>query len=361
MKRLLASLLAAVCFAVPIFSYDSSARGAVLYDCLTGTVLWEKQGDRVMGMASTTKIMTALTALELYDPAQIVTVRPEWTGIEGSSMYLRVGERLTAEQLLYGLMLMSGNDAAAALAGLHPDGQAGFVAEMNQKAAAMGLSDTHFDNPSGLDGETHHTTARDLARLTAAALENPAFAAIVGTRSATVAGRYMKNHNRLLFQLEGCIGVKTGFTKACGRCLVSAVQRQGRRFIAVTLGDPDDWRDHTVLYEDTFARLQATELLPAGLYGSVPVVDGSRSSVGLEVREPVTLALCAEELEQITWQVTGPRFLYAPVEAGQKYGTVTARLKDAVILEKELYCVSAVDQLPEPDLRQRIQIWWESR
>lgn len=361
MRRWIAGLLAAVCFVLPVWAFEASARGAALYNCLTGDFLWEQQGSTRMGMASTTKIMTALVALELYDLDQIVVIRPEWTGIEGSSMYLRTGERLTVRQLLYGLMLMSGNDSAAALAGLHPEGANGFVAAMNEKAAVLGLADTHFENPSGLDGQNHYTTARDLARLTAAALKNPAFSAVVSTKSITEAGRYMKNHNRLLFQLEGCIGVKTGFTKACGRCLVTAAHRNGRQFVAVTLGDPNDWRDHTGLMEEAFARLEPRTLLKSGSFAAVPVVGGTDDTANLTLKEDYTVWLSPEEADRVTVYRTGPRFLYAPAEAGQDCGAVVVQLGGTVIHEQKLYCADTVDLLPEPSLREKIKIWWESR
>lgn len=361
MKRFMTGLLAALLMVMPVCALETSARAAVLYDCLTGQVIWERNGEVPLGMASTTKIMTALTALELHDLDEVVTIRPEWTGIEGSSMYLRPGESLTVRQLLYGLMLMSGNDAAAALAGLHPDGAKGFTDHMNAVAQRLCLTDTHFENPSGLDGEHHRTTARDLARLADYALQQPEFAAIVGTKTAEIAGRYMKNHNRLLFELEGCIGVKTGYTKSCGRCLVSAAQRNGRRYIAVTLGDPKDWRDHTDLLEGAFAGLKPRDLLSAGLYCSMPVVNGDRPGVGLLIHEQFQLWLTDDELQRVVFRVEGPRFLYAPVSSGQHYGTLTLTLDGTVIHEQELYCAADVAALPEPRLREKIKIWWESR
>ena len=175
-------------------------------------------------MASTTKIMTALCAIEQGDLDRVYTVKPEYTQAEGSSMYLKPGEKLTIRDTLYGLMLMSGNDAALAIAG-ECGGQEQFVGKMNDKAAELGLIHTHFENPNGLDGETHHTTAQELAQLTAEALKNPDFREIVGTWSTNRAGRVMTNHNKMLKLYDGAIGVKTGFTKKCGRCLVSAVER----------------------------------------------------------------------------------------------------------------------------------------
>lgn len=313
-----------------------SAASAVLYDPLTGQCLYAKAENAVAGMASTTKIMTALVALEQYDTTQEVTIRAEWTGIEGSSMYLRTDECVTVEALLYGLLLASGNDAAAALAGLDESGFDGFVEKMNAKAAALGLENTHFDNPSGLDGENHHTTALELARLTAYALEQPELAAIVATRQTEVAGRVLTNHNRLLAD-EGVIGVKTGYTKACGRCLVTAMERQGRCLICVTLNAPDDWADHRRLYTYGFSAFRQMDLLGAGDCGSVPLVSSERKASRLYTNESFRFFLQEKELSMLRIELLGPRFLYGTVCAGQQYGRLRLRLGDSILFETPVY------------------------
>ena len=229
---------------------EVSATAAVLMDADTGQILYDKAGTRQMRIASTTKIMTALVALEQAEPDDTVTVTREHM-TEGSSMYLKPGETVRVEELLYGLLLCSGNDAALALTecagGLEP-----FVALMNEKAAALGMDDTGFANPNGLDAEGHYSTARDMAVLAAAAMENPTFRRICASKTAAVGQRTMENHNRLLRQVEGCIGLKTGYTKAAGRTLVSCAERDGCRLVAVTLRDGDDWADHAALYEYGF-------------------------------------------------------------------------------------------------------------
>ena len=230
---------------------EVSATAAVLMDADMGQVLYEKNGDRQMLIASTTKIMTALVVLEHAAPDDVITVTPDHMA-EGSSMYLKPGETVTVEELLYGLMLCSGNDAALALADCC-GGLDAFVQAMNEKAAALGMKDTSFANPNGLDDENHYSTARDMAVLAAYAAEDPTFRRICSTKTATVGGRSMTNHNKLLRQIEGCIGMKTGYTKAAGRTLVSCAERQGRRLVAVTLCDGNDWADHKTLYEMGFA------------------------------------------------------------------------------------------------------------
>ena len=230
---------------------EVSATAAVLLDADTGQLLYEKNGDEQMLIASTTKIMTALVVLEHARLTDTITVTGDHM-VEGSSMYLKPGEVVTVEELLYGLMLCSGNDAALALADCC-GGLETFVAAMNDKAAALGMTDTSFANPNGLDDENHYSTARDMAVLAAYAAQDPTFRRICSTRTATVGGRTMTNHNKLLSQVEGCIGMKTGYTRAAGRTLVSCAEREGRRLVAVTLCDGNDWADHKALYEMGFA------------------------------------------------------------------------------------------------------------
>ena len=243
---------------------EVSATAAVLMDADMGQVLYEKNGDRQMLIASTTKIMTALVVLEHAAPDDVITVTPDHMA-EGSSMYLRAGETVRVEELLYGLLLCSGNDAALALTecagGLVP-----FVALMNEKAAALGMAHTSFANPNGLDADGHYSTARDMAVLAAAAVENPTFRRICSSRSVTIGQRTMENHNRLLRQMEGCVGLKTGYTQAAGRTLVSCTERDGCRLVAVTLQDGDDWNDHASLYEQGFRVLRPVKAVERGLH-----------------------------------------------------------------------------------------------
>lgn len=255
---------------------EVSATAAVLMDADMGQVLYEKNGDRQMLIASTTKIMTALVVLEHAAPDDVITVTPDHMA-EGSSMYLRAGETVRVEELLYGLLLCSGNDAALALTecagGLTP-----FVALMNEKAAALGMAHTSFANPNGLDADGHYSTARDMAVLAAAAVENPTFRRICSSRSVTIGQRTMENHNRLLRQVEGCVGLKTGYTQAAGRTLVSCTERDGCRLVAVTLQDGNDWTDHAALYDYGF-RLTAPRR-------------GVQTAL-LRLREPLTAACAA--------------------------------------------------------------------
>ncbi len=222
-------------------------------DAGSGAVLYEKNADERSLIASTTKIMTGWLACQLVNLDAEYEIPAEAVGVEGSSIYLQAGERLSGEDLLRGMLLHSGNDAATALAIAACGSEAAFVEEMNLTAQDLGLSSTHFANPHGLDDEGNYSTARDLARLTAFTLCDPNFRAAVSTRTAVIGGgRALTNHNKLLWRVEGCIGVKTGYTQAAGRILVSAAERGGRTIIIVTIDDPDDWRDHERLYERFF-------------------------------------------------------------------------------------------------------------
>ena len=234
-----------------------SAACAALIDGRTGQTLYEKDADRRALIASTTKIMTGLLVCEAGETDRRVTVPSLAVGLEGSSMYLKRGETLTRQDLLYGMMLHSGNDAALTLAISVSGSEQAFVRQMNLRAQALGLRQTHFANPHGLDSGENYSSARDLAALTQAALQNQQFRTVVGTKTIACAGRTLTNHNKLLWRYDGCIGVKTGYTRHAGRILVSAAERGESQLIAVTLADPDDWRDHAALLDYGFAVLAA--------------------------------------------------------------------------------------------------------
>ena len=267
-RRILAALWAAVsligCLTAVTEAVEVSAAAAVLMDADSGRLLYEKNGEKRMLIASTTKLMTALVALEQGGLQQEITV----TGghmAEGSSMYLRPGEKLTLEMLLYGLLLSSGNDAALAVTECM-GGTVPFVARMNEKAAELGMENTHFANPNGLDDEAHYSTAEDMAKLAAAAMDDPVLRRVASTRTARIGGRTLTNHNKLLSRVEGCVGLKTGYTRAAGRTLVSCAERDGVRLVAVTLQDGDDWNDHASLYEQGFRVLRPVKAVERGLH-----------------------------------------------------------------------------------------------
>ena len=267
-----AALLAAVLF-LPVNAV--SAEKAFVLDAVSGRVLYEKNPNRQSLIASTTKIMTALIICEQCNVLDRMRIPKEAVGIEGSSMYLQEGEVLTLQELLYGLMLSSGNDAAVALAIYCGGTVEGFAELMNDKARILGLRNTHFENPNGLDSPGHYSTARDLAVLAAYAMENPIFAKTVSAKQLKIGQRYLTNHNKLLWRVEGADGVKTGYTRAAGRILVSSARRNDRRIIAVTINAPDDWNDHAALLEEGFSRFQEQQIVTKGqVIGSREVMGG---------------------------------------------------------------------------------------
>lgn len=298
-----------------------SAASAVLMDAGTGRVLYEKDGHSPRLIASTTKLMTALVALESgHRLDEVVAIAREWTGVEGSSIYLCPGEEITLEALLYGLLLRSGNDAALAVAGCCGGTVEEFVSRMNAKGQELGMTDTSFENPNGLDGAEHHSSAYDMALLARACLENETLAKIVATKSITLGTRTFTNHNKLLWRYEGCVGLKTGYTEKAGRTLVSAARRDGLTLICVTLNAPSDWADHTALFDWGFEKYQAIPLSQAGeVVGQLPVSGGLVPVCPIETAEELTAAAAPGETLKAAWELT-ETVLTAPVNQGGQVG-----------------------------------------
>ncbi len=311
-------MLAAVLI-LPCPVYGISAQKAIVTDAGTGRVLYEKDAHSRSLIASTTKIMTGLLICEQCNVLDRMKIPKAAVGIEGSSMYLQEGEVLTLQELLYGLMLSSGNDAAVALAIYCGGTVEGFVQMMNEKAYRLGMTGTHFENPNGLDSPHHYSTAADLATLAAYAMENPIFRQTVSTKTVRAGNRTLQNHNKLLWRVEGADGVKTGYTKAAGRILVSSALRQGRRLICVTINDGNDWQDHQTLLEDGFSGYTLCSIVREGDYmGSMSVLGGQSEQVQLLAAGDFSFPLADGESPQI--QLSGPGFAYAPVVQGEDAG-----------------------------------------
>ena len=337
-----------------------SAQSAVVIDADTGKILYERDAHQRRGMASTTKIMTALVAMENIAPETVVSVDPRACGVEGSSIYLFENETITVETLLYALMLQSANDAAEALAYAVAGSIEAFADMMNAKAAALGLTATHFENPHGLDGETHYTTAYELSLIAAEALENELFAKIVSTEKKMIplhngtATRLLVNHNRLLREYEDIIGVKTGFTKKCGRTLVSAAERDGVRLICVTLNDGDDWRDHRALLDYGFSLYGEVRLAEVGEYTyTLPVCGGVSERVTVKNRESLSRML-PETHGEITSVTELPRFLYAGVCEGDTIGRTVFYADGKKIGEVLLYAEESIGMREEEGFWQKL-------
>ena len=319
--------------AVPALAVEVSAASAIVMEPFTGTVLYEQDADRRMLVASTTKIMTAMVVLEHCRLAEPVEVTAAHAAVEGSSMYLRPGGEYSVEDLLYGLLLASGNDAAAALADHCAGSMEAFAALMNEKCAALGLQNTHFANSHGLDAEEHYSSARDLAVITAAAMENPSFCEIFATRSRTVNGVTYFNHNKLLGTCEGCVGGKTGYTSAAGRILVSCVEREGMRLICVTISDPSDWEDHAALYDEAYAGWKFIPL-PGERWQCLEIISGTSDAVRLRSASP---GLVVPKDADVRLVARLPRFVFAPVLMGVEAGEIELWSKETLLTKIPVY------------------------
>lgn len=317
-----------------------SAKSAVLMEAGSREIVFERDAHTPMPMASTTKIMTALVAIENGDLEKTVSVSDTAIGVEGSSIYLKSGEKLTLEELLYAVLLESANDAATAVAVEIGGSVERFAEMMNEKATELGLEATHFTNPHGLDDEDHYTTAADLAKIAAAALENETFSKIVSTYKATIPGseysRVLINHNRLLKTYDGAIGVKTGFTKRCGRCLVSAAERDGVRLIAVTLAAPDDWRDHSAMLDYGFTLFESCDICDEdGLSFDIPCLGGDNDTV--RVKGDGAIRVTLPKGTTVTSALEIRRFVWAPVKTGDYMGKIKYFADGKEIASLDLY------------------------
>jgi len=314
----------------------TSAVSAILLDCDSGRVLYEKNENEKRLIASITKLMTALVAVESHpDLTQKVKIRPEWTGAEGSSLYLRPGEELTLETLLYGLLLQSGNDAAVSIAGYCAGDVETFVEWMNQRAADLGMTHSHFQNPNGLNDEAHYSTAADMAKVAVACMQNQAISKIVATKSISVEGRSFVNHNKLLWQYQPCVGMKTGYTQLAGRTLISSAKQNGQTLAVVTLCDPDDWKDHKNLLEYGFETFPKKTFVQTGDELSYLPVEGSLvRSVPVYAKDTISYPLAEGEKTKLV--VDLPKKVTAPIQAGEIAGRVSVTLDGKVIGESYL-------------------------
>ena len=306
---------------------DVSAKAAILIEAATGQVIWEKNSDEKLSMASTTKIMTTLLCLESGDLDTEFIVDSEAIKVEGSSMGLVEGDVVTKRALCYGMLLPSGNDAANAVAVKLGGSFEKFAELMNKRAAEIGMSRTCFVTPSGLEGEGHGSTAGDMALLAREAMRNPEFREICSKSSATVRfgnppfERRLTNTNKLLTMYEGVSGIKTGFTDEAGRCLVSACEKDGIRLICVTLNAPSDWNDHISLYNHGFAAVHGETLPPpSDIY--VDVVGGEADIAAVKAEGEIVIGALNTDLSKIRNEIIIQPFIYAPTKEAQTVGRV---------------------------------------
>ena len=339
MKKILVSIIiASLALAIPpvqaFADAELSAHSAIVLCADTGDVLFEKNADERMLIASITKIMTAIVVIENMQPDDKIVIKPEWSAIEGSSMYAVPGESYTVRELLYGMMLNSGNDAAAALACSVSGDETAFAEKMNEKAAELGLENTSFRNPHGLDEDGHCSTARDMACLTAYCMENETFKSIVSTNCAVIKGVTYYNHNRLLREYEGCIGVKTGYTIAAGRTLVSCAERGGMRLVCVTLNAPDDWNDHRYLLDKAFSDYRLVSYDADSFKLSLEVAASATAASEAVPQNGIRLlARCDDE---VSVKLEAPRILFAGGIEGEKVGKISVFVNGSLAAQENL-------------------------
>ncbi len=350
--------LGVVCLNVSAGAVSVSAKGYCLINADTFEVLAGENIHKKLPMASTTKIMTSLILAERGNLEREVTVTEQMVTVEGSSMGLLAGDKVSYYELLVGMLLPSGNDAANSTAILVAGSVEKFAEMMNQKADEIGMKNTHFVTPSGLDSEEHYSTAYDMALLAAFALKNDTIREIVSKESITVSfgnppyQRTLYNHNKLLNQYDKCIGVKTGFTKKSGRCLVSAASDNGCTVVAVTLNAPNDWNDHKELLQFGLGEISIRDVTN-NINSNVSVVGGVKDSVSVST-ERFMCGLSDASSGSVTAKAYIKPFVYAPVFAGQSIGIVEYYYNGRMIKTNDIISLESVEvKVYKPTFKQR--------
>lgn len=356
MRKIIIFVLCMMCFGVNAYALDISAKYACVIEAESGEVIFEKNSHTKHSMASTTKIMTALMAIEADCMNDVVTASKNAVLQEGSSIYLQEGDKMLMSDLIYGLMLNSGNDAAVVIAEHISGSVKQFAEDMTNKAKECGAYDTSFKNPNGLDAEGHYTTAYDLAIISRKAMQNEKFAEIVATKKGQIKPinrdeiTYLSNHNKLLSMYEGTNGIKTGYTSATGRCLVSSVERNGMKFIAVTLNAPDDWNDHKLMLDYAFSACEKKPMIGQGdIIKSSQTADKISYNACAAESYDSTVLKGKESGAEITVRIADG--LKSPINKGEKIGVMDISYRGDVI--KSIDLVSQSDVVSEKKERER--------
>ncbi len=330
---------------------DISATSAIVIDTVTGRVIYEKNAYQKKSMASTTKIMTAIVAIDKGNLDDVVKTSRRASYVEGSSIWLEEGEKQRLEDLLYGLMLSSGNDAAIAIAEHIGGSVEEFAIMMTEKAREIGAVNTSFKNPHGLDADGHYTTAYDLALITRYALKNEKFAEIVKTQKWKIPwqghswDRVLNNKNKMLRMYEGCDGVKTGYTKKTGRCLVSSATRDDWQVVAVTINAPNDWSDHKKMLDYAFENYKLEVIMEKDEYmKTLPVIDGKEDTVSVVTKSGLVIPIKDGEKERIRIEYDIPDSLTAPISYNQEIGKIRFYLDDLECGEISLVSTNFVEK-----------------
>lgn len=354
MKKIISFIIIfafAVSVSVPAFAeeIELSAKSAILMCADTGDILYEHNADEKMNIASITKVMTAILVIEnCKDLNTKLKIKPECCNIEGSSMYLEAGKQYTVKELLLGMMLASGNDAAASLADYVSDD---FIKLMNDKAKELGMTNSSFKNPHGLDEDGHYSTAHDMAILMSYCMDNPDFCEIVSCKSTDIGKLTFVNHNKLLWNYDGCIGGKTGFTETAGRTLVSCAERKGMKLVCVTLGAPDDWNDHTKLFDYGFANYKVTSFLHNGFSVDIPIISGEKSNAMLAPENDIVILENAGDTVKVRFEI--PRLVFAGGISGENAGQIKVFVNGELAAEENLVYTDNVAE----DASQRLSFW----
>ena len=341
---------------------NTSAKACAIIDEASGRILLEHNAHAPLPMASTTKVMTALLAIEQGDLSAPVTCSRNAFGVPGTSIYLSQGETLTLEQMLYGLMLASGNDAAVAIAEHIGGSVEDFCRQMTLRAAELGCKNTVFLTPHGLPCDGHHTTAADLALIAREAMGHETFRTIVSTQRATIPweghdyDRVLNNKNKLLSTYDGATGIKTGYTKAAGRCLVFGAERSGMRMIGVVLNCADWFNEAARLMDIAFAEYEAITLMEQGeCIRTLPVEIADGAEVGAVLTADLSGVIEKDAFPQI--EIDLPKSLEAPVQAGQILGEVRMVHDDTVLCAVPL---AAEHDVARDDFASRWQMYTEN-
>ena len=337
--------------------FSVSAKSAVLINADTLEILYSKAEHEKRGIASTTKILTSLIALEYGEPQKKVTATKEAVTVEGTSIGLKPGDKITLMSLVYGMLLESGNDAANVTAFAISGNITTFAKVMNKYAKKIGMTNSNFANPSGLTHKNHYSTAFDMALLTSVAIKNPIFRKITSTQSAVIdfgtpeISRKLSNHNRLLKEYDGVFGVKTGYTKASGRCLVTACEKNGVTLIAVTLNAYDDWNDHKKLYDYGFSLYNESVDIPELENVKIPVVCSNKKNISVNYGYTFELSTNKE----LKSEVYIKNFLYPPVKKGDVVGEIVFKdTENNVVKVVPLVSVENANALYKENVKEKI-------
>ncbi|HHX86700.1 MAG TPA: D-alanyl-D-alanine carboxypeptidase [Firmicutes bacterium] len=329
-----------------------SAGSAILMDRETRRILWEKNIHQARPVASVTKIMTALLALELGAEQELVVVSPRAARTGGSSIWLEQGEKKTLEELVYGLMLCSGNDAAVAIAEHLAGTVEGFASLMTCKARQLGAVNTYFTNPHGLPDDRHYSTAYDLALISCQALGNQKFRNIISTDCRIITwpgnpeGRFLNNQNRLLELYPGADGIKTGWTKKAGRCLAGSATRNNWQLVTVVLDAPEMWEDTMRLLDYGYQTYLWEKIITAGQpLAEVPVSGGEPGYVKMTAEQELSLPLLPGEKERLQYKWRMKKSYRPPICGGEKLGELELYLDNRKLCTVELLAGHQVKKL----------------